>query len=1789
MFNQHISFRGIDVSLREKLAVWQKDLLDMSRMNNLLYYRSSGRGAGIQLPVSNISALFAHLVNSPKRSDFSWLDSLPEKNDVEKQLLRLRARAREDINDRGIQTLYVAFGFLEWKESEQSDDIVRSPLVLVPVTLVREGVYGRFAVERVTDEDIEINPALREKLLHDFRLQLPTYADIIGETSEVTETVRAAQVASHSDNAKRSKRVVRLEDVFGGIEASLQSMNWRIAPEAHLGRFSFQKLVMYHDLREHAEDVLAHDLVRVIGGERRPLPPPRDAITAGELDRKLRPHDILEVLDADSSQQEAIRAAKAGASFVLQGPPGTGKSQTIANIIAECLSDDRRILFVSEKMAALDVVRQRLQSAGLGEYCLDLHSVKTDKKVFIDELASSLTITDLGAVEAARRQWQQRSDALLKYREELNHYVRELHEPRFALQQSAYHAYGKLAKLSNVPFLEFTLDKVTDIDQSQFDEMRHALEELLRYIPILEQGDDYPWHDTIVDAYSLELESRIRGHFGILIQCLDDWAPVVAELAAIEGIETGQVTFREAREIIDLADCALSSPLPPLQHWLTVDKAQQLLAVVADMRTRSRAYHDRSNDLSLRFRTSLITLDHAELLRSLTDDIAPVLNLAPTQSPNLAHDFYISHHREVDEHLRASTEILAEVMTTSQALADACFQPAPTTVEGVNRLLRTATCIAASPNPPSAWLDPGKFSSVRIAVIDAAERYTASTRLRAELESIYAPEFFDLDINGCAQRFRENYQSPLRFLKPRYYQDVKQIRTTLQAPLQRNAREIATDLARAEKLIREEAYLKDHRLEHAEALGRYFDLASTDWAKVRELLVWTQDFHACFAPDGASADVIRLVTSPGEPLRAVKVRLEALLHLWERWDQEVRWLWQTLVWHPHVDDSRGSPQLADMHTSLMFMHMRLRTYWNAVDRIREHSISASDTSTVEPSWETLCHGLHLASQLADADTWAKDRADEFSEEFGARFDGYNTDWESLDAGLTWCQALGMRFSGGIVPSSLVERIALDQDAAKQHAFAELFAEARHLEEIVCAELKFTDSVLPRTSLARRFSTFDTATLPSVRDRASYLLDQLDCLERWLVCKEHLTKCRDLGLDSLIEAALSSRPFPRDIAAIFEQRFFTLWLDTVRKASPVLGKFQGETHERVIERFRELDVEHAKLASNRLQFHLNARRARLLATATANDDSLIAQALAALLKEVRHRRHRSIRHIVRQVAPALLELKPCWMMSPQSVSQFVGTAEQLFDVVIFDEASQVCPEDAIGAILRGRQLIVVGDSKQLPPTRFFAKSLADSDDDDADDGETHPESERTESILDQCLAVGFAERSLRWHYRSRHESLIAFSNHHFYEERLITFPSPAAHHAAGVQFIFVPDGVYDRSHTRTNQREAERVADLVFQHMRERAGETLGVVTLSEAQQSAIRDEIATRLKKDPSLSVWQRELLEDNPSGFFVKNLESVQGDERDVMILSIGYGPDASHRVYTNFGPVNRQGGERRLNVAVTRAKIKLLLVTSMRASHLPETVTNPGVRSLRAYLDYAENGPSVLGTQSITTSSVMGEPRFDSPFEEAVYTALTARGLRLDTQIGCSGYRIDMAVRDLAARGTYLIGIECDGRTYHSSATARDRDRLRQRQLESMGWTIHRIWSSDWRQNSSRQVELVLQKVEAIRTSRLEASHTRVKTVSAPIQQEFAPARDQHRPTLAQDDGRPHTVRSTRLTQSEPRRSAAPAQQSRRSCETCQHFSQLSSNRFLCRIDGTVKKQHANGHTIACGVWQPNMHGVS
>ncbi|MHA7820041.1 MAG: DUF3320 domain-containing protein [Erythrobacter sp.] len=559
--------------------------------------------------------------------------------------------------------------------------------------------------------------------------------------------------------------------------------------------------------------------------------------------------------------------------------------------------------------------------------------------------------------------------------------------------------------------------------------------------------------------------------------------------------------------------------------------------------------------------------------------------------------------------------------------------------------------------------------------------------------------------------------------------------------------------------------------------------------------------------------------------------------------------------------------------------------------------------------------------------------------------------------------------------------------------------------------------------------------------------------QWNAAKLEIEQVGLSEFAELIEAGLPNG----DAVPLFETayaRWFATW---AIDEEPLLANFNAHIHEDTIARFRE-HTERVQDLTSRIV------RARICSSIPGKDDVARSSGYGILKHELtKQRRHKPVRQLAEEMGSDFNSLAPCMLMSPLSIAQYLPATQDLFDIVIFDEASQITPWDAVGSIARGKQLVLAGDDKQMPPTNFFSKGTATvADDNDIID---------LDSILEECQGAGIPKRSLDWHYRSRHDSLIAFSNSRYYKNKLVTFPPPQTRESA-VEWRRV-ESVYAKGAGQTNSGEAKAIVDEVKLRLKgvPPGRETLGIVTLNSQQQELVLDLLETERTGD---SAFDAHFSDDLEEPVFVKNLETVQGDERDIILLGTTFGPTepGSQKMSMNFGPLNREGGERRLNVAVTRARKEMVLFTSFDPGMIDLSRTGANaIRDLKHYIEFAAKGPRALAEAHQGSVGVT-----ESPFEDAVKLALERRGWTVRPQIGVSGFRIDLGIVHPDRPGDYLAGIECDGAMYHSALTARDRDQVRQAVLEGLNWKIIRIWSTDFWVNAKRAMDVVQERLDAL-----------------------------------------------------------------------------------------------------------------
>ena len=676
--------------------------------------------------------------------------------------------------------------------------------------------------------------------------------------------------------------------------------------------------------------------------------------------------------------------------------------------------------------------------------------------------------------------------------------------------------------------------------------------------------------------------------------------------------------------------------------------------------------------------------------------------------------------------------------------------------------------------------------------------------------------------------------------------------------------------------------------------------------------------------------------------------------------------------------------------------------------------------------------------------------------FGRVWKAERTDWTLARAILNWIEACGSAGFGYAAKSTvaalgsqeeaqLLSQNLADRNATVESALAALFAELQFSSQVA-----FGSAIHGRVPFAE------------LQARFALWLQRPHDLSPWAAYSQRAKLMRGQGLKDLVERLEGGDIAAKEGGTAYDYVYLCQVFREAVRLVPELAQFDGEHHSRHIEEFRSLDRRRLDLARYRVRAAHHERLPPF--TGAVGATGIVRGELE------RKRGQRTIRRLLKDAGSVVQAIKPVFMMSPLSVAQFLEPGAVEFDLLVIDEASQVQPVDALGAIARCRQIVVVGDSRQLPPTRFFQRITTDAPEPEESEDAHFAAARDVESILGLCRARGMPERMLRWHYRSRHHSLIAVSNQEFYNNQLFIVPSPRpVASGLGLRFHHVPDGIFDRGGSSTNAVEANTVARAVIQHARDFPQQSLGVAAFGLKQQQAILDELESLRRENPDTEPFFNARATEP---FFVKNLEAVQGDERDVIFISVGYGRDRNANLIMAFGPLGAEGGERRLNVLISRAKFRCEVFSSINANDIDlSRATGRGVAALKSFLAFAQSGQLSLPS---ATGHAIG-----APFEESVRRSVESLGYEVHLNVGLAGIFVDLAVVDPAEPRGYVLGIECDGTGYQASRSARDRDRLRQAVLEEHGWHLHRVWSFDWFQSPAEQLKRIASAIEKARST--------------------------------------------------------------------------------------------------------------
>lgn len=1586
------------------------------------------------------------------------LQTLHYAKPLEARLSSISRLAQSTIEETGANTLHLTVGFLEWYEDGTSDLVRQAPLIAIPVSLKKKNLNEETLTYEYelshSGEDCQPNVSLAARLEQDFGYKLPDLEDGFDP-----------------------------ENYFEKITNSIRQKfpRWKVRRFITLAFFNYGKLLMYRDLdpekwpeKNRLED---NPLVGAVVGSASESDKQGEggsnAVFADEyrIDEIDEIYDTFPIVDnADSSQHSALIDAVKGKNLVIEGPPGTGKSQTITNLIAAAMRQGKTVLFVSEKLAALEVVKQRLDRLGLGHFCLELHSHATQKAGVVESLKKRLELPP----RPSPRAYDEEIARHRKLRDKLARHEAEMNAPFGDSGMSVHEILVGATRLS-----EELPEELRDISLqggSAASWSRAALAEITQEAKVCqalvaeraEQLDGapieeaHPWRGLgpaevsigdqreltrLLSEWNLKLQTA-AGHWGKL-------AEVTQGRVLPDEIESIRRTLGEVSKLLsDHTDVCL-----PLLAWATGRGLEKLKELVSEW--------DKIERLIGRMEPP------SEVPTVLQTDFEPMLAitrglLGAEFSPSATLGEVIALLPETEQAVRNVKEIgsyFAEYVAAAGAkdmLPEELTGdfPSLSALESIHGLLAHLHAVT---EPFFGfrfrdWLDDVTITDLRGVVSKLKELQGVRERFAETFALDSLPEPSELagmvTALSDATLLKRLFSGAYRTAKGR----VCGFLVGGKKAFDRNTV--------VEKLHSLSIHLEHERrflqeVESKETLtGKVWQGMSTDATRLLALVDWHDWILGRFCPKVGGL----FTTREPDPFGA--------------WQLEcpVRDLVQ-LTALVKVDYYSKSVQISNLEKAIKAI---ARYSQSPVIKPKDRLVDGQENQ--EAILETICRlfagaksltaapGITVTWNLGDIDkrlevlnevrravsSWASEIDEINQTEPEARIPDARKESAGasrmIRATHAWGTSLSQLGEGGAERSVLLGK-------PNETTLVRLREWCQGLDRCLSGADAARDRFAKITDLDPDKWTGEARTLSALISRNASALENSQMLSGYLDLIRSREQLNTKGLTKLVNVIQTNRHSQESIGDACRHAFLRGLSDSILEQSPKLQGFVGTRQQQVRIDFQELDkklleMTRAKLASELAKIEVpEGRRGVRVSEHTE---------LELIKHEVnKQRRHIPIRTLLKRAGGAVQSLKPCFMMGPRSVAQYLDPGGLEFHLLVIDEASQMKPADAIGATARVKQLVVVGDPKQLPPTSFFDRMSGGESDGDEDQFAVGT----AESILDAVLPV-FTARRLRWHYRSKHEGLIAFSNRKFYDDNLLLFPSPGtADGSLGIRFHRVPDG---RFSSQVNQEEALAVARRVEELLCQDPLLSLGVATMSAKQRDYV-EEIIDRLAKENPIFNTALAKNRDQYESLFVKNLESVQGDERSVMLISCTYGPEEiGGRVPQRFGPINSATGWRRLNVLFTRSKERMEIFSSMDAGDvLASETSSRGVQSLKEFLHYA-------ATNILETGTATGRPP-DSDFEIAVGRMLSDAGFEYNYQVGIAGFFIDLAVKNPNRPGEYIMGIECDGATYHTGKSVRDRDRLRQEILESLGWTIRRIWSTDWFANPHGALAPIIKELQA------------------------------------------------------------------------------------------------------------------
>lgn len=1478
---------------------------------------------------------------------------LPEQ--LQSRLSKIFGKQRIYAEERGLQVTYIVVGYLRWTMPDALDDTpFKSPLLIIPVELTRDRSIDGEIYSVSQGAEVYLNPVLRQKLEVDARLDL-------------------TPILEYLDGDFDAEGLFQLVDDLKPTRAKI----WEVKREATLGIYPFQGIDLYHDLRTEGIDFSDFGVIKelMLGKDSgaAPLTDWNGAETDGPEAEKAVPHLVL---DADSSQFLSLMKVANGENVALEGPPGSGKSQTIVNAIANALHKGKRVLFVAQKMTALEVVHSRLQALGLEKFVLPMVGTKNDTSAFYDALQERMEMgsqQEPKQIETMRRQLDHQKSTLARYIELITQLI--------AGTEITVHQFIGLSVKHGTAFKAVPYSmKTLSLDLAKYSP-KFSLEDFQMYqIEMVRCADqlisseiepESPWSSAKLTEINFDAINLVNSQGNAVCQSFD--AALGSHASDVSDSLDEILTVHDVAQVeaaIELGDYWRGTDD---NNWLSImtlgDRVSAQLSELRDLYAAKQELIKTSNLTEAGLKTCVAGADSLQVLvkyLSLNDSLRIDTNLI----------------ENLIEKNKSGLEICTQISEQTDRL-DRCglLLPPKRWIEARKALAPIyesewlVDSLAVS--PPAALLGDLEVGQSHLGklyeVLDASQSVPTLKEAR-ELKSIIEGAGFFGRLGGA-------YKGKLRLARQWLgYSETEKLDRT--------------------KLIQE----LDVVVNECRIIGdlSFYPKLSAPSKATRTILQDSQVKlrSAVSAARGAGLDESLfgrfLTDTSGEEIT------EFLLGLSTSHDD-----WSFLG--RKLEKLRANCQFAENNLQALLKGGQLcqSMTLNTVGLIEKANKNGAELSNIECDMSVLSLPFDLDPEITDL----------------KQVEDYIELLES---------------TRGLSPV-LLHNCVESNEGAVAVAVQSLLPSCKAVEQLYASLCLGKGTKIERQPLLETLSVLQ-----------SHLTDQTgfnNLVQRTNTLKaandngfgEVLMQMEAEGLLSEAEAL---------VPGCLVQHFKNL-VDKLH-GTELMG-YSGTTLELARTKLKEIDKKLIELAPAAVAS--KALKSASPPEGVGHGRKSEYTEMALLRHELAKTRRTPPRKLLKRANGALSELFPCWMMVPGAVAQHLPR-EETFDLVVIDEASQMTPEVSISALMRASQALISGDTNQLPPSNFFQGLSADEDlDEDVATDE--------ESILELANTQFHPKHRLQWHYRSRHEELIAFSNHYVYDNDLVIFPSPSQHRGSmGVSLVQV-NGTFQRG---INPAEAQVMLQNIIQFMKNQPDRSLGVVVMNQSQMEQIDGMMirAAELDSDVADYIDRWTSRDEGLQKFFVKNLENVQGDERDVIFIGTVYGRDSAGKFYQRFGPINGSSGKRRLNVLFSRAKEQIVTFSSIPVDDFRPNEANQGARLLKLWLQFCST--KRLG-ESIVDSARGGVP--DSPFEEHVISAIESLGYKAISQVGVSNYYLDIGVKHPDYPLGYLCGIECDGATYHSSRNARDRDRLRQEVLERLGWDLYRIWSTDWFRDAFGQTE--------------------------------------------------------------------------------------------------------------------------